>query len=78
MATLAADYVKPVTSDDRFFLYTSIAMALTIVAGFGLQLAAGRSSFASPPIVHARSQAAGPVVQIRAEPATATVEVRHR
>jgi hypothetical protein len=38
--------------DDRFFLTMAIAMALTIVAGFSLQLAAGRSSFASPPLVH--------------------------
>ncbi|MEG3123049.1 hypothetical protein [Sphingomonas sp. GB1N7] len=55
MATLAGDYVKPVARDDRFFLYTSVAMALTIVAGFGLQLVAGRSSFNAPPIVHAHA-----------------------
>ncbi len=38
--------------DDRFFLTMAVAMALTIVAGFSLQLAMGRSSFASPPLVH--------------------------
>jgi hypothetical protein len=38
--------------DDRFFLTMAIAMALTIVAGFSLQLAAGRSSFAAPALVH--------------------------
>jgi len=38
--------------DDRFFLTMAVAMALTIVAGFSLQLAAGRSSFAAPPLVH--------------------------
>lgn len=38
--------------DDRFFLTMAVAMALTIVAGFSLQLAAGRSSFSAPPLVH--------------------------
>ncbi|ATY34800.1 hypothetical protein [Sphingomonas psychrotolerans] len=38
--------------DDRFFLTMAVAMALIIVAGFTLQLAMGRSSFASPPLVH--------------------------
>lgn len=41
--------------DGRFFLGGSIAMAATIVAGFSLQLAAGRSTFASPPLVHAHA-----------------------
>ncbi|QAY75856.1 hypothetical protein [Sphingosinicella sp. BN140058] len=48
MATLTAARGQ----DDRFFLTLSIAMALTIVAGFSLQLAMGRSSFASPIHVH--------------------------
>ncbi len=39
-------------SDDRFFLIMAIVMAFTLVAGFSVQLAAGRSSFAAPPIVH--------------------------
>lgn len=56
MATLAAPHLKPaLRGDDGFFLYTSIAMALTIFAGFGLQLGMGRSSFASPAIVHAHA-----------------------
>jgi hypothetical protein len=37
---------------DRFFLTMAVMMALTIVAGFSLQLAMGRSSFASPLHVH--------------------------
>lgn len=51
MATLAGP--RPgYGRDDRFFLTMAIAMALTIVAGFSVQLAMGRSSFASPPRVH--------------------------
>jgi hypothetical protein len=41
--------------DDGFFLGGAIAMTLVIVAGFSLQLAMGRSSFASPPLVHAHA-----------------------
>lgn len=41
--------------DNRFFLRGAIAMAVVIVAGFSLQLAMGRSSFASPPLVHAHA-----------------------
>lgn len=51
MAT-AAQPAPTLGRDDRFFLGMAIAMALTIVAGFSLQLAMGRSSFASPPHVH--------------------------
>jgi len=51
MATIAqrGPIVRP---DDRLFLGGSIVMVLIIVAGFSLQLAAGRSSFASPLYVH--------------------------
>ncbi len=38
--------------DRRFFLIMAIAMAVTIVAGFSLQLTMGRSTFASPLPVH--------------------------
>jgi hypothetical protein len=38
--------------DDRFFLTMAIVMALTVVAGFSMQLAMGRSSFRSPLYVH--------------------------
>lgn len=41
--------------DGGFFLGGAIAMTLVIVAGFSLQLAMGRSSFASPPLVHAHA-----------------------
>lgn len=54
MATIA----EPLTGserDDSFFLKLAVAMALTIVAGFVLQLAAGRSSFAAPLLVHAHA-----------------------
>ena len=40
---------------DRFFLRGSIVIALVIVAGFSVQLAMGRSSFSSPPLVHAHA-----------------------
>ncbi|MES2336564.1 MAG: hypothetical protein V4537_00540 [Pseudomonadota bacterium] len=54
MATLASDprQHRPVTADHRFFLGAAIAMALVIVAGFSVQLAMGRSSFAAPVLVH--------------------------
>lgn len=52
MAT-AFDANRPVrSSEERFFLLTACAIALVIVAGFALNLAAGRSSFAVPPVFH--------------------------
>jgi hypothetical protein len=51
MATLA-EPLPGYGRDDRFFLTMAIAMTLTIVAGFSLQLAMGRSTFAAPPLVH--------------------------
>jgi hypothetical protein len=41
--------------DNGFFLSGAFAMTVVIVAGFSLQLAMGRSSFASPPLVHAHA-----------------------
>jgi len=38
--------------EHRFFLIMAWAMAITIVAGFGLNAALGRSSFLVPPIYH--------------------------
>jgi len=55
MATLAADAPVHAAGDDRFFLRAAIAMALTVAAGFSLQLAAGRSTFHSPLLVHAHA-----------------------
>lgn len=52
MATLAPHAPRFARDDDRFFLITAFAMAAVVVAGFSLQLAMGRSSFASPLRVH--------------------------
>ena len=41
--------------DERFFLGAAIAMTIVIVAGFSTQLAMGRSTFYSPPLVHAHA-----------------------
>src|SRR6059058_5995617 len=41
--------------DERFFLGAAVAMTLVIVAGFSTQLAMGRSTFYSPPLVHAHA-----------------------
>ena len=55
MATLAGGIHTPTVPDERFFLRGAIAMTMVIVAGFSTQLAMGRSSFASPPLVHAHA-----------------------
>jgi hypothetical protein len=44
-------------SEERFFLIMACAMAAVIVAGFSLNLALGRSSFAVPPIFHLHAAA---------------------
>jgi len=55
MATLAEQsFVKPI-GDERFFLRAAIAITLVIVAGFSFQLSMGRSTFNSPPLVHAHA-----------------------
>ena len=53
-----ADIDRPLAlpvGDERFFLGAAIAMTLVIVAGFSNQLAMGRSTFYSPPLVHAHA-----------------------
>ena len=40
------------TDDGRFFWRMALAMAIAVVAGFSLNFALGRSTFASPLIVH--------------------------
>ena len=52
MATLSHPMLAPTGGDERFFLKTAIVLALVIVFGFSLQLAMGRSTFASPLRVH--------------------------
>lgn len=54
MASLAEPH-PIVSKDDRFFFVTSLIMAAIVVAGFSLMIVTGRSSFASPPIVHAHA-----------------------
>lgn len=54
MASLAESH-RIVVKDDRFFFITSIIMAAIVVAGFSLMIVTGRSSFGSPPIVHAHA-----------------------
>jgi hypothetical protein len=55
MTTLAHGLPGSRGRDDGFFLGGAIAMTAVIVAGFSLQLAAGRSSFAAPWYVHAHA-----------------------
>ena len=54
MATIAERPLAP-GSEERFFLRAAIVMALIIVAGFSLDLALGRSTFHSPPLLHAHA-----------------------
>lgn len=55
MVTITDRLPAPARRDDGFFLGGAIAMTVVLVAGFSLQLAMGRSSFASPPLVHAHA-----------------------
>ena len=46
-------YARPrVLPDARFYLIGALLMMAVLVLGFSMQLAAGRSSFAAPPLVH--------------------------
>src|SRR5215207_9266758 len=55
MATLAQNRLASAVGDERFFLRGAIVMTAVIIAGFSLQLAMGRSTFASPLRVHAHA-----------------------
>src|SRR6476661_10877196 len=55
MATLVNGSATVRSGDERFFLGAAIAMTVVIVAGFSNQLAMGRSTFYSPPLVHAHA-----------------------
>jgi hypothetical protein len=55
MATLAQKPLVSAVGDERFFLRGAIVMTAVIIAGFSLQLAMGRSTFASALRVHAHA-----------------------
>lgn len=55
MTTIADRLPTSGGRDHGFFLGGAIAMTVVIVAGFSLQLGMGRSSFASPLLVHAHA-----------------------
>ena len=56
MATLAPSEPKHFFArEDRVFLWGGLAMVLVLVAGFSMQLAAGRSTFGAPLYVHAHA-----------------------
>jgi len=51
----SADYSREHVGDAKFFRALITVMALALVAGFVLQLSAGRSSFTAPFVVHAHA-----------------------
>lgn len=55
MATILERPFVSRSGSEGFFLAASVTMTLVIVAGFSNQLAFGRSSFYSPPLVHAHA-----------------------
>jgi len=55
MATVIDRPVAAPVGNERFFLGAAITMAIVIVAGFSNQLAHSRSTFYSPPLVHAHA-----------------------
>jgi hypothetical protein len=55
MATIAENSRVAASTDDRFFVRCAVIMAALIIAGFSIQYMMGRSTFASPPLVHAHA-----------------------
>src|SRR4051794_35554507 len=55
MATVVQQPFAPASGDERFFLRGAILMTVTIIVGFSTQYLMGRSTFASPPRVHAHA-----------------------
>jgi hypothetical protein len=55
MASRAQTLPTPATGSGGFFLWSAVVMTFVIIAGFSLQFAMGRSSFAAPPLVHAHA-----------------------
>jgi hypothetical protein len=51
----AQESVAPIVGDERFFLRSAILMTAVVIAGFSIQVAMGRSTFASPLRVHAHA-----------------------
>jgi uncharacterized membrane protein YobD (UPF0266 family) len=55
MSSVADSNATSSPNNGRFFMVSAIVMALVTVSDFLAQLAAGRSSFSSPPLVHAHA-----------------------
>src|SRR3954462_8209278 len=55
MATVIDRPLAPPIGNERFFLRAALAMPMVIVSGFSHPLAMGRSTFYSPPLVHAHA-----------------------
>lgn len=52
MATAAPPAAGPLDREARSYFLTACAMGFLLVAGFSFHLAAGRSSFSAPVVVH--------------------------
>ena len=52
MASAADTDIQPIVRDRLFFFVMALVIAATVVSGFSLQMAAGRSSFGAPWWVH--------------------------
>ena len=51
MASIAQE-PRAAADKDSFYFRSAVAMAIVIVAGFSMQFAMGRSTFAARPLVH--------------------------